>query len=51
MKVTSIGMLLLAIWLIVNGIAVFVPAIVFSGFANIMAGLGIAAGVCLLLNK
>lgn len=51
MKITSIWMLLLAIYLIVGGVAVLIPAIVFAGFANIMAGLGIAAGVCLLLNK
>jgi len=51
MKITSIGMLLLAIWLIVGGAAVFIPAIVFSGFANVMAGLAIAAGVLILINK
>jgi hypothetical protein len=51
MKITSIGMLLLAIWLILGGAAVFIPAIAFNGFANVMAALAIAAGVLILINK
>jgi hypothetical protein len=51
MKITSIWMLLLAIFLILTGLVVFIPAIAFNGFHNIMAGLAIATGVCVLLNK
>lgn len=51
MKITSIGMLLLAIFLILTGLAVFIPAIKFNGFENVMAGLAIATGVCILINK
>lgn len=51
MKITTIGMLLLAIWLIVGGAAIFIPAIKFNGYDNVMAGLAIATGVCILVNK
>jgi hypothetical protein len=50
MKITkSIGMLLLAIWLIVSGLAAFVPAL--SGLGVILAILAIAAGVFILLGR
>ncbi len=51
MKITTIGMLLLAIWLIVSGVLIFVPEIGFAALPKILAGLGIAAGVCILINK
>ncbi len=50
MKITrNIGMLLLAIWLILYGLAAFVP--VLSGLGIIMAILAIAAGVFILLDR
>lgn len=50
MKITSnIGMLLLAIWLIVSGLAAFIPAL--GGLGVILAILAIAAGVFILLGR
>ena len=46
----SLGMLLLAIWLILTGLPTFVT-IDFSRLPQVMAGLAIAAGVLLLLNR
>jgi len=46
----NIGMLLLAIWLIANGVLFFV-SIPFAQMAAVMAVLAIAAGVCLLLGR
>ena len=45
----NIGMLLLAIWLIVSGLAAFVPAL--GGLGVIMSILAIAAGVFILLGR
>jgi hypothetical protein len=51
MKFTkNIGMLLLAIWLILHGLTAFV-SINFQALPQIMAGLAIAAGVCILIGK
>jgi len=50
MKVTSIGMLLLAIFLIVTGLNL-VLGLSFDGMRYVTGGLAIAAGVCLLINK
>jgi hypothetical protein len=50
MKITrNIGMLLLAIWLIVSGLAAFIPAL--GGLGVILAILAIAAGVFILLGR
>lgn len=50
MKITkNLGMLLLAIWLIVSGLAAFVPAL--GGLGMILAILAIAAGVLILLGR
>jgi len=50
MKITrNVGMLLLAIWLIVSGLAAFIPAL--GGLGVILAILAIAAGVFILLNR
>jgi hypothetical protein len=50
MKITrNIGLLLLSIWLILTGLAAFVPAI--AGLGLIMAILAIAAGVFILLGR
>jgi hypothetical protein len=50
MKFTrNIGMLLLAIWLILYGLATFIPAL--SGLGVVMAILAIAAGVFILLGR
>jgi hypothetical protein len=50
MKITkNIGMLLLAIWLIISGLASLVPA--FAGLGVILAILAIAAGVFILLGR
>ena len=49
-KITkNIGMLLLAIWLILTGLAAFIPAL--SGLGIVLAILAIAAGVFILLNR
>ena len=45
----SIGSLLLAIWLILTGLAHFVPAI--AGLAVVLAILAIVAGVFILLGR
>ena len=49
MRITkNIGFLLLAIWLILTGLAAFIPI---SGLAIILSLLAIAAGVFILLNR
>ena len=45
----NIGMLLLAAWLIVSGLAFFIPTL--SGLGLILAILAIAAGVFILLGR
>jgi len=50
MKFTkNIGFLLLAIWLILTGLAAFVPAI--GGLGVVLAILAIAAGIFILLGR
>ena len=50
MKVTrNIGLLLLSIWLIITGLAAFVPAV--AGLGPILAILAIAAGVFILIGR
>jgi hypothetical protein len=46
----SLGMLLLAIWLIVTGLLQFV-SISFAGLGTILALLAIAAGVLILIGR
>ena len=46
-----LGVLLLGSWLIATGILHLVPRIGFSGSGEILAGLAIAAGVSLLLDR
>jgi len=43
----NIGMLLLAIWLILSGLAAFIPAL--GGLGVVLAILAIAAGIFILL--
>jgi hypothetical protein len=45
----NIGMLLLSIWLILMGLAAFVPAV--GGLGTILAALAIAAGVFILIGR
>ena len=45
----NIGMLLLSIWLILTGVAAFIPAL--GGLGIIFALLAIAAGVFILLGR
>lgn len=45
----NIGMLLLAIWLILTGLAAFIPAL--SALGIVFAILAIAAGVFILLGR
>lgn len=45
----SIGMLLLAIWLILTGLAAYIPAI--SGLGIVLPILAIAAGIFILLDR
>lgn len=50
MKITkNIGFLLLAIWLILTGLAAFVPMI--AGLGIILAILAIAAGIFILIGR
>lgn len=50
MKFTrNIGMLLLAIWLILTGLAAFIPAI--GGLGVVFSILAIAAGIFILLGR
>jgi hypothetical protein len=46
-----LGVLLLGSWLIATGILHLVPRISFSGSGEILAGLAIAAGVLLVLER
>lgn len=45
----NIGLLLLSIWLIITGLAAFIPAI--SGLGPVFAILAIAAGIFILLGR
>jgi hypothetical protein len=45
----NIGLLLLSIWLIVTGLAAFVPAL--GGLGIVMPILAIAAGIFILLGR
>jgi len=45
----NIGMLLLSIWLILTGLAAFVPAL--GGLGMLMPILAIAAGIFILLGR
>ena len=47
---SSIGMLLLAIFLILYGLTSIIK-LNFEGMQYVMGGLAIAAGVCLIINK
>jgi hypothetical protein len=50
MKITkNIGFLLLSIWLILTGLAAFIPAI--AGLGMVLSILAIAAGVFILLGR
>jgi hypothetical protein len=44
-------MLLLAIWLIVGGLMALIPQLSFSGLAQLLAILAIAAGVLIALER
>jgi hypothetical protein len=46
-----LGIVLLGAWLIATGILHLVPRVSFSGSGEILAGLAIAAGVLLLLDR
>ncbi len=46
----SIGLLLLAVWLILSGL-IMLAGLSFAGLPMLMGILAIAAGVCILLNK
>jgi hypothetical protein len=46
-----LGVVLLGCWLIATGTLHLVPRISFSGSGEILAGLAIAAGVLLLLDR
>ena len=45
----NIGMLLLAIWLILMGLAAFIPAI--GGLGVVLSILAVAAGVFIILGR
>jgi len=46
----NLGMLLLSIWLIAQGVVVLL-SVSFPALPMVMAGLAIAAGVCILIGK
>ncbi len=46
-----LGMMLLSVWLVVQGVMHFVPSLKFSGSDNLLAILMIAAGVLLWLDR
>lgn len=46
----NLGMLLLGIWLILSGLIPLL-SLSFSGLGTLMAGLAIAAGVCIIIGK
>jgi hypothetical protein len=46
-----VGVILLGSWLIATGILYLVPRVNFSGSGEILAGLAIAAGVLLVLDR
>lgn len=51
MKMTrNLGMLLLAVWLILNGLA-HLASFSFSGMGTVMAALAIAAGALILIGR
>ena len=45
----NIGMLLLGIWLVLTGLAAFVPAI--AGLGTILAILALVAGIFILIGR
>jgi hypothetical protein len=47
----NIGMLLLAIWLVLNGLLRFIPSIDFTGLGVVMALLAIVSGILILFEK
>jgi hypothetical protein len=47
--IKNIGFILLAIWLILTGLAAFIPAI--GGLGIILAILAIAAGIFILIGR
>ena len=50
MQITrNIGMLLLAVWLILTGLAAFIPAL--AGLGVVLAILAIVAGIFILLQR
>ena len=51
MKITrNLGMILLAVWLIITGVAHFTN-LSFSGMGTVMAALAIAAGALILIGR
>jgi hypothetical protein len=46
-----LGVILLGSWLIATGILYLIPRVGFSGTGEILAGLAIAAGVLLVLDR
>jgi hypothetical protein len=47
----KIGTLLLAIWLILYGIPVLLPALTFGAQGTLLAILAVAAGIVILLDR
>ena len=45
------GLLLLGVWLIASGALVLIPALAFQGAGTVLAILGIAAGVLIILDR
>lgn len=51
MKNRSIGMIVLAIYLILEGLTALVPSLSFSGMGVVMGILALVAGVLILIGK
>ena len=48
---TNWSSLLLAVWLIASGVLSLIPKLSFPASSEILAGLAIAAGICLLAGR
>ena len=45
------GVLLLGIWLILTGLLVLVPALVFQGAGTVLAVLAVVAGILIIIDR
>ena len=48
---SGLGMLLLGVWLIVQGVLILAPSLNFSGSGTLLAVLAVVAGILILLGR